>query len=94
VAVGDNVAEGGMDVQVLVGGPEVAVLVAVGGTGVFVGVKVLVGVWVTVADTPTNHVPLGVTLIGTVNRSVREDWDVMVRGLKDGIKFEMAMMGE
>ena len=36
----------------------------------------------------------GVTLMGMLNKRVREDCEVIVSGLKEGIKFPMAMIGE
>ena len=101
----DKGVEDGTKVFVAVGG----VPVTVGVIGVFVGVGPVVAVktWVGVqalavkveayavkVEAAATKVPLGVTLMGMLNKRVRDDCEMIVSGLKDGINFPMAMIGE
>ena len=91
-------------VKVLVG---VCVIVGVKVlVGVWVTVAELAATWVWAAEVlaaamvlaiavkVATSLVLGGLLMGMLNKRVREDCEVMVSGLKDGIKFAMAMIGE
>ena len=87
-------------IGVFVGDDVIGVFV---GVGPFVAVKTLVGVqalavrveaYAVKVEAAAIKVPLGVTLMGMLNKRVRDDCEMIVSGLKDGIKFPMAMIGE